>query len=146
MSEPHEIKKTAARIAEEVEAEMLAMEPHANAHIATEGMKGAVMMLAAFRIPQADIAKAMKISVPTLTKYYRHELENAQTIVKAEVLKAWMNNVRAGKELTILRFMEQNFSLNGTDSLVAALPRVVLIDDVRDEDAVMLETNIPKQG
>jgi hypothetical protein len=79
------------------------------AHIPTEALKGAVTMLCAFRLPQNRIASALGISVKILRTHYRHELDNAEAVVDAQVLTAWMKNVQRGKEMTILNYMQHRF-------------------------------------
>lgn len=112
-------------------------------HEPNDATKALVTMLAAFRIPKARIAEALKISHPTLLKYYRHELDNAETIVDAAVLTAWMKNVQAGKEMTILRYMENKYRLSDAGGIAAELPSVMVIDDIpRSKKNEVLETNI----
>lgn len=82
-------------------------------HQRTEAIAGAVTMLAGFRISHERIARALNISSHILRKYYRFELDNAETQIDAQVLQAWMKNVQKGKEMTILSYMQNKFFKNG---------------------------------
>lgn len=83
---------------------------HRPPHAKTEATKAIVMLLAAFGIPQIQIANYIGIkSDDTLRKHYREELANAETQIDAQVISAWMKNVQEGKEMTVLRYMERKF-------------------------------------
>jgi hypothetical protein len=111
---------------------------HGNAHIPNEGTRGAVTMLSAFRIPHHRICAALNITKPTLYKHYARELENAETIVDAEVLKGWMKLVKAGDSLTINRYMERKFKFSDdTGGVASALPSVVVIDNIPADQKII---------
>lgn len=55
------------------------------AHEPTAATRGAVESMAAYGIPQADIAKSIGIDAKTLRKYYGDELETAATKANARV-------------------------------------------------------------
>ncbi len=134
--------KTRARIEEDKEEKPKGGRPP---HEPNEAFRGAVTMLVAFRIPIYRIAQAMKIAESTLRIHYAHEIENAETIVDSAVLTAWMKNVQRGKEMTILRYMEQKYRLNNHDGVAAALPSVIVIDNIPRENDGLLENNVPDQ-
>ena len=115
-------------------------------HIPNDGMRGAVTLLSAYRIPNYQIAAAMRISLPTLLKYYRHELDVATTLTHAHVLTNWWKQIAAGDSRLIALYMENNFKLNG-DAPALALPSVVVIDNIPgEENGGLLQTDIPEQG
>lgn len=54
-------------------------------HEPTEQNRRTVESMTAFGIPQAEICKVIKISKPTLRKYYREELDTAATKANSRV-------------------------------------------------------------
>ncbi len=118
--------------------------PGAPAHAPNEGTRGAVTMLAAFRIPHHRICAALNLTKPTLYKYYARELENAETIIDAEVLKGWMKLVKAGDSLTINRYMERKFKFSDdTGGVASALPSVVVIDNIPNDQRAITAPAAP---
>ena len=102
-----------------------------NEHVPNDGLRGAVTMMAAFRIPNYKIAMFLKIDHDTLTKHYRHELDNAETMVDAEVLQAWMKLVKKGDPLTVNRYIERKFAYTEDMPGVASeRPSVVFVDNL----------------
>ena len=102
-----------------------------HAHAPNPATQAMVTLMAAYRIPHYRIASALKISFKTLKKHYVFELENAETMVDAEVLKAWMKLVQAGDSLTVNRYMERKFRLDdGIGAVTSALPSVQVIDNI----------------
>ena len=109
------------------------------AHAPTTQTKEMVMLLAAFRTPHAIIAENVGVALNTLRLHYEHELNNSEVLIDAEVLKAWLGNVRKGKEVTILRYMENKYRLNDSAGVATALPSVRVIDDISGKTDAQLE-------
>lgn len=57
-------------------------------HVPTDVTKKQVETLAAYGIPQDEIRKVVGVSLPTLYKYYRHELDTASTKANARVAES----------------------------------------------------------
>jgi hypothetical protein len=57
-------------------------------HVPTQALKNQVEALAAYGVPQEEICKVIGISVPTLHKYYRHELDVAMAKANARVAES----------------------------------------------------------
>lgn len=57
----------------------------APAHEPTAATRGAVESMIAYGIPQAEIARSIGISEPTLRKHYRDEIDTAATKANARV-------------------------------------------------------------
>ncbi len=108
---PPEIRKTPARIAEEYADEGLP-EPLKDvggrpAHQPTDATRAVVALLVAFKFPHWKIAHYLGLKDErTIRKHYAEELEHGDIKIKAMVIGAWAKNVQAGKEMTILRYME----------------------------------------
>jgi hypothetical protein len=115
-------------------------------HIPNDGMRGAVTLLSAYRIPNYQIAAAMRISLKTLLKYYRHELDVATTLTHAHVLTNWWKQIAAGDSRLIALYMRDNFQLNNGDAPALLLPCV--LDNIPGEsvDQRLLQTDVPEQG
>lgn len=62
------------------------------AHKPTDMIRAKVSALASFGIPQTKIAKYLDICEPTLTKYYREELDHALLDKVVMVANALYNN------------------------------------------------------
>lgn len=92
-------------------------------HIPSPTTKGAVTMLRAFHIPNYKIAEALGISESSLNRHYRHELDTAEVQVDLQVLTSWMKNVKAGKEMTILSYMQNKYFRHGIYDPTPALPQ-----------------------
>ncbi len=119
---------------------------HGIEHVPNDGMRGAVTLLSAYRIPNYQIAAAMRISVPTLLKYYRHELDVATTLTHAHVLTNWWKQIAAGDARLIALYMQENFKLNGGESPAMELPSVRVIDNIPRKNGGLLQTDVPEQG
>lgn len=79
-------------------------------HYKTKKSSLEVSLMTFFGYSQVEVAQHIGYKDPkTLRKHYREELELARTIVDVEVFKAWFSNIQAGKEMTILRYLEHKF-------------------------------------
>lgn len=63
--------------------------PH-NQHEVTEANKSTVAYLSSTGMTQAKVAAVLKISVDTLTKYYRHEYEHGNEMMVADLIPVCM--------------------------------------------------------
>lgn len=61
-------------------------------HKATSDSKSQVSALSGFGIPQAEVAKFLSISEPTLRKHYREELNQGATTANVKVIKSLYDN------------------------------------------------------
>ena len=103
-------------------------------HVPTDQNRAIIQLLAGFRTGQQDIARCLKMSINTLRKHYMDDLITAQTKIDAVVLNAWYKNVKAGKEMTILRYLENRFKMaDGTAGVATALPTFIVADDIPKE-------------
>lgn len=66
------------------------------AHKPTAEQRKTVETMAAYGIPASDIAKVVGIGRSTLDKYYREELDRAETIANAKVAGFLYKNAEAG--------------------------------------------------
>ena len=111
-------------------------------HAPTEATRGFVTVMRGYRIPPNRIAAAIGIAQSTLYVHYQHELENAETLVDAEVLTAWMKLIKKADPLTVNRYMERRFSLSDDAGAIAsALPNVTVIDNIPDEHPAIAPPN-----
>lgn len=56
-------------------------------HIPTDAVRKQVEAMAAYGIPEWDIARVLGITIPTLRKYYRFELDTGGVKANAQVAK-----------------------------------------------------------
>ncbi len=99
---------------------------------------GLVSLLASYRIPQERIARSLGMDAKTMRALYADALENAETLIDAEVLTAWMKLVRKCDPLTVNRYVERKFRFSDdTGGMASALPNVVVIDNIPNEPAVI---------
>jgi hypothetical protein len=59
-----------------------------NPFVPTDGQRKQVEAMSAYGIPQADIARVLGISVPTLTTYFRDEIDTGATKASAKVAES----------------------------------------------------------
>lgn len=65
-------------------------------------MRRFVETLAGAAIPQAKIAAALAVTVPTLRKYYRREIDRGAAVVEAQ-LATHLLRIASGKDGTALK-------------------------------------------
>lgn len=96
---------------------------------------GLVSLLASYRIPQERIARSLGMDAKTMRALYADALENAETLIDAEVLTAWMKLVRKCDPLTVNRYVERKFRFSDdTGGITSALPNVTVIDNIPNEE------------
>jgi hypothetical protein len=59
-----------------------------NAFAPTDAQRSQVEAMAAYGIPQADIARVLEISVPTLVTHFREEIDTGATKANAKVAQS----------------------------------------------------------
>lgn len=57
-------------------------------HAPTDEQRRSVEMMRAYGIPEADIARVLEITVATLLKYYRYELDTGHVTANSKVAKS----------------------------------------------------------
>lgn len=108
---------------------------------------GLVSLLASYRIPQERIARSLGMDAKTMRALYADAIENAETLIDAEVLTAWMKLVRKCDPLTVNRYVERKFRFSDdTGGMASALPNVVVIDDIPDEPAAIAPPTVIDAG
>ena len=69
----------------------------AEAYKPTDEVRKTVSELTSFGVPQENIARIIGISVPTLVKYYRDEIDLATDKANAEVAKTLFQMAKSGE-------------------------------------------------
>lgn len=101
----------------------MAQEPH----VKTNHNSTVVKILYGMGITKDKIAAGIGISVPTLDKYYRDEMDVAEVQIKGEVFGALMKNIQAGKEASIIFFLKARCGWKETQAVeVGGLPAVAI--------------------
>jgi hypothetical protein len=65
-------------------------------HVSTEQSRKFVEAMAATKMTQAEIATVIGVSIPTLLKFYRHELKTAALRANATVGATWFQAATGG--------------------------------------------------
>jgi len=78
--------------------------PDNTPHQPTDKSRAEVSALVSFGITQEDIARYIGISVDTLAKYYRHELDTALIRANAMVANKLFRKATEGDDLTAMMF------------------------------------------
>jgi hypothetical protein len=81
--------------------------PGRPAHRATAASRRAISVMVAAGMRHSDIAAAQGISLPTLAKNYRFELDTAKTKIDAEVVGAHLQQVKYGN-FPAIKWWEQS--------------------------------------
>lgn len=101
----------------------MAQEPH----VPTEHNRTVVKILYGMGVTQDRIAAGLNMSVDTLVKYYREDMDVAEVQIKGEVFGALMKNIQAGKEASIIFFLKARCGWKETQAVVVeGLPPVVI--------------------
>lgn len=101
----------------------MAQEPH----VKTEHNSTVVKILYGMGVTKDRIAAGLGMSVPTLDKYYREEMDVAEVQIKGEVFGALMKNIQNGKEASIIFFLKARCGWKEQQSIIVeGLPPVVI--------------------
>ena len=73
-------------------------------HEPTEKTRAEVTSLVSFGIPQEDICTYLGITIKTLEKHYRYEIDTATTRANGQVANALYNKAVKGKDVTAMIF------------------------------------------